>query len=499
MRKISYLLALVILIIAGFLRFNHLDQAPPGLYSDEAMNGSNLQKAIRENDFPVFYPENNGREALFINIQAFVLKAAMAATNLPPEPWMLRLTSAIFGTLSVLLLYLMVMEMGGGRNAALASSFFMATSFWHLNFSRIGFRAITAPFWLLLALWLLWLGFRKLRENKNIGWPIMFLSGLSLGAGFHSYIAYRVAPAILLIALIFWLTRFWKEKVRFLIASVLVFAGLVVAVYPLFQYFAQNPGSFFGRTTQVSVLSSSSPILGIIKNCIITAQSFFIVGDFNWRHNFAGRPLLYWPVSIAAFYGIWLSLKSVWKVIRHIKRKPEDKDFLSLLMWAWIGATALPVVISNEGLPHALRAILMAPPIMVLAGLGSVGLYERFAGKFGKYKAMSGVIAILIFLLVEVYNAYFMDWAKRPEVKSAFNADRVEMAREIRALPKDVLKVVVIKDLRDNDREIMTAQPIMFMTDSWTQEGRQEQNIIYTSPDNLPPAPENGKVRYFQL
>src|SRR3989338_5186445 len=70
----TFMLLLLILIIAGFLRLYHITTVPPGLYPDEAMNGNNALQAIQTGNYKVFYPENNGREGLFIYIQALFLK-----------------------------------------------------------------------------------------------------------------------------------------------------------------------------------------------------------------------------------------------------------------------------------------------------------------------------------------------------------------------------------------------------------------------------------------
>ena len=73
-KKFTTTLLIVIVIIATFLRLYNITQVPPGLYPDEAMNGNNALEALSKlpslSGFKVFYPENNGREGLFINIQA---------------------------------------------------------------------------------------------------------------------------------------------------------------------------------------------------------------------------------------------------------------------------------------------------------------------------------------------------------------------------------------------------------------------------------------------
>src|SRR3989339_1097576 len=189
MKNSVYWLILIILI-AGFLRFYDLKNTPPGLWSDEAMNGTNTIQALEGNKWKIFYPENFGREGLFINIQS------LSVAVFGHTPWALRLPSAIFGLLTVLGLYFLTKELFSGR-VSLFASFFLATSFWHINFSRIGFRAIMAPFFLVWALYFL-LRFYK-NEGSNFSQTLSAVfGGILFGLGFHTYIAYRITPLILL-------------------------------------------------------------------------------------------------------------------------------------------------------------------------------------------------------------------------------------------------------------------------------------------------------------
>src|SRR3990167_3715150 len=159
-RKYCWWLLLVV-IIATFLRLYQLDAAPPGLYPDEAMNGNNALEALRTGEFKVFYPENNGREGLFINIQALSLSI------FGNTPWALRLPSIVFGLLGVLGIYFLTREIlfhhRQREELSLLATFLSATSFWYINFSRISFRAIMAPAALVWGIYLLLLSFRRAR------------------------------------------------------------------------------------------------------------------------------------------------------------------------------------------------------------------------------------------------------------------------------------------------------------------------------------------------
>jgi len=160
MKKKVLIFLFIILAIAVFFRFWQLDSIPPGLYPDEAINGNEAALALESKDFRIFYPENNGREGLFINL------IALSFSIFGISVWAMKLVPAIIGLLTVLGLYFLVKELfkdlrittkDGKREPtsnnlppaeiiALLSSFFLAVSFWHINFSRIGFRAILTPF-----------------------------------------------------------------------------------------------------------------------------------------------------------------------------------------------------------------------------------------------------------------------------------------------------------------------------------------------------------------
>ena len=143
-RREEWFILLLILTIAVFFRFYQLNSIPSGLWPDEAANGVDALKALDSSDFRIFYPANNGREGLFINLQAISI-SLFGAT-----PFALRLVSAIIGTLTVLGLYLLAKQLFNRRIASVAA-FFLAVSFWHVNFSRIGFRAIMLPFIMVFA------------------------------------------------------------------------------------------------------------------------------------------------------------------------------------------------------------------------------------------------------------------------------------------------------------------------------------------------------------
>jgi 4-amino-4-deoxy-L-arabinose transferase-like glycosyltransferase len=481
-----FLLLFAIVIIASFLRLYQITELPPGLYPDEAMNGNNALEALRTGDYKVYYPENNGREGLFINIQAQFLNFLGAR-----EPWVLRLPSAVFGIITVLGLYFLAKELFSKR-VALLSSFLLATSFWHIMFSRIGFRAIMAPMLLILGVYFLLLSVRQAHEgNRNKSNLSAVIGGVIFGLGFYTYIAYRVMPFLLLTLIPFFRKQngFWKVVLIFLTATFIV--GLPIGIYYL-----QNPADFLGRTSQVSIFSSPTPVKDLTLNIVTTMGMFNFVGDGNSRHNFAGRPELFWPVGIMFVIGIILA-------IQHLTKKRElysiVPEFPTILVFLWFGLAALPVVTSNEGLPHALRAILMLPPAIILAGIGGVWIYEFLEKHLNASFLRISASIFLILLAFEAYTTYFILWGKDTNTPGAFSADYVEIGRKINDLPIDMPKYILVRAGGVDVRGVpMPTQTVMFMTDTFLPINQELRNVYYISPDTVIHVPSGAPMFYLK-
>ncbi|MBI4114218.1 MAG: glycosyltransferase family 39 protein, partial [Candidatus Niyogibacteria bacterium] len=308
--KKTLLIVLLIIGIAAFFRLFALGTVPPGLYPDEAMNGNNALEALRTHDFKTFYQENNGREGLYINLLAGVL--ALFGN----EIWALRLLPALFGILTVLFTYLFTKELFKNNTVALLAAFFMAISFWHINFSRIGFRAIMAPFFLTSSFYFLLL---TLRENISDTKQKLAAAagGVLFGLGFHSYIAYRIMPLLLIFpALLIWKKQglsFLGKKGCLWCSFALFIFFMIIAGLPLGMYYLQHPSDFLGRTSQISILDTSSPVKTLITNTFRTIGMFWFAGDGNWRHNFRGQPQLWGPIGLLFVLGIIISIIKLFK------------------------------------------------------------------------------------------------------------------------------------------------------------------------------------------
>ncbi|MGA2435807.1 MAG: glycosyltransferase family 39 protein [Bryobacteraceae bacterium] len=467
-------LLIVILAIAAFLRFYALPSMPPGLFCDEGMDGSDALAAIETHHFDVFYPEDNGREGLYVNL------AAVCVDVLGNKAWVLRLPAALFGLFTVLGVYLLVTELISVPTGLLAA-FFIATSFWHINFSRIAFRAIAAPFFLAWALYLMLVAFRRLRERRPyIGW--MALAGFVYSLGFYTYIAYRATPVVIGLVLLHrfnlarkenWLDGFWKAAAVLTIATVLVAAPLAV-------YFVQHTGAFTGRAAQVSVFEAPHPVQEIGINFWKTVMMLYTRGDSNWRHNYGDRPEVYWPVAAFMTLGFLIAIG------RLISGGKDEGQLPYLVALSWLFVGAMPAFLSDEGVPHALRAILMVPAVFLLAAIGARSLYAGLARIVHNGILPAAATVVLLALTYEAGYTYFVRWAENPIVPAFFDIGGADLAKEINAYPRNLPKVVAVTAQGISFHRLpMPVASVMYLTKTYTDREQAAAHIRYYTPDTF--------------
>src|SRR3974377_158171 len=124
---------LVLMLIAGALRFYELGAWPPGLYHDEAYNGLDALRVLAGNH-PLYFAANNGREPLFIYL------VALSVGWLGRSVYAVRFPAAVIGTLLIPAAYFMARELFG-RRVGLITAAITTITLWTIHLSMIGFRA----------------------------------------------------------------------------------------------------------------------------------------------------------------------------------------------------------------------------------------------------------------------------------------------------------------------------------------------------------------------
>ncbi len=427
-RGFRWFILIVILLVATFFRLHRLDQVPPGLNHDEAYNGLDAQHLVQSGDIAVFYPDNAGREPLHIYL------LALAISLLGERVWVLRVVSAFSAILAIPLMYRLGCDLRqrdrsewNGYLAAIA----LAVSYWHINFSRISFRAILLVTLSSAAVWLFW------RGRQTSSYRLMVLSGLALGASLYTYVAARFLLLVFLAFTIFQILSLYqggRASFGAVVCHPLTLGGLVVlgtamlVFLPLGMYFLNHPTHFLLRSANLSVLKFSGPTLQdslsvLGQNLLAVIRMFIDRGDPQPLLNLPARPAF----DILQLIGLWLGL-----LIASFRWRQPRNTFV--LLWFWI--MLLPTILSIEA-PHFLRAIGVLPPscILVSDGLTSLGaLWTRAKPRLASVGWLVLLLSVLSIAGFLTYRDYFLRWAQSPALADPFEMGRYTIAQRALAL-----------------------------------------------------------------
>jgi len=490
-----FFILILIIFLGVFLRIYQITSIPPGLYPDEAINGNNGWEAVETKSFKVFYPENNGREGLFINLIGIFLKIFNY------HHYSIRLVSVFVGILTILGIYLLAKEIFKDNLIAILSTFFLAVSFWHLNFSRIGFRGILLPFFISFGFYFYFLAKRK---KSKILW---FLSGTIIGLGFHSYISYRVIVILLFVLFLkdvverkeiqqeslpqkthFYFFNLKISKIRPIVLTSLTFSkqifcfylifffGIFLAALPLGIYFLNHYSDFISRASGVSIFKSQSPVRAFFESLVKHLLMFNFSGDCNFRHHLSCFPQL-------LNFDYFFFLVGIFALIKSKKISKEAKIFVFSGFFIFL----LPSVLTCEGIPHSIRSIGCIPFIYLLVGFGAKKFFEILKNLKVRYFFMFFILTSSFFL---TFYFYFYKWARSKNVKDAFSYSYFEISNYLNSLPKERKKYVVcnvdgvlVRDRSSNEFLPMPCQSIMFLTNSFLKKEAQKRNIYYLSEE----------------
>src|SRR4030042_5904531 len=165
--KGEYLALSLITPFAAFLRFYQLDAIPVGLSGDEAEDGFVAKRILRGEEYPLFIAGSFGEEPMHTYLVA--VSFALWGASL----WAVRFFPALMGVITVPMIFWLAKELfpkenGSASLVGLFSAFFVATSYWHIIYSRFGLEVITLPLFSSAVIYFLWRGIQSTRR-----WPFV--------------------------------------------------------------------------------------------------------------------------------------------------------------------------------------------------------------------------------------------------------------------------------------------------------------------------------------
>jgi len=343
----------VAVVLAIFLRAHDIATNPPELFEDEISGAMSAWSVVTTGhdviaDHLPLFTTRLGPQLPLYGLATVPFQAVLGHTVLA-----VRLPAVLFGVADVLLLYALVVALGGKR-LGLITAAVAAVLPWAVHFSRIGWDNAAYPPVLLAGLLLLHGALRR----ADARWAIAAAVVLAL-----SVYTYQIA---ILMTPLFALALAWPLRsrarelpVRDVVTAVA--AGLaIVAPYvwrtlavPEFTARARSISTFADGVTGASLATFVNNYLANLSPVYL-----FVSGDDNLRHGTGRGELLLWMLPFAVLGGAWC-----------VTRAP--RSVLAFAALAWLALAPLPAAITDDGVPHAARGMLgiVAWPIVVAIGV----------------------------------------------------------------------------------------------------------------------------------
>lgn len=382
---------IIILASALFLRVWRLESVPDGVYSDEASVGYDAFSILKtDSDFhgsswPLFF-KSFGEWKSPVAIYSTVPSIALFGL----DPFATRLPSAIFGTLTVLALFLVARELFNEKIGLLAGAF-AAVSPWALIYSRTNLESIAV----LPALFLfgLWFFLKGLRDSR------FWVASAGLFAiSLYSYFSSRVFIPLFLISLL-WIFR--TEIVTMKKQLITPFIIFLLISLPLISVVLFSPQILTARAQVVSILytqgHSISEFWGNYGQ-YFSSDFLFNKGDSNLRHSLPGYGQLLWFMAP-------LILAGIASAIIFFRNKKSGK-----VLFAWLLLFPVAAALTWEGIPHATRSVAAVGVFEIFAAIGAISLFVYVRERAGRKIAIMISIVFVIFAASNAWkflNDYF--------------------------------------------------------------------------------------------
>lgn len=426
-RRTALWLMVLCILVAAALRLPNLVENPPGLHYDEAANGILAGDIGIRGESPIFIPSYTGKEPLFFYFAGNLMRL------IGESVYALRMAAALLGIMTVAATYRLGKELFGERRIALIAAALLAVSFWHVLFSRLGFRAVSQPLMQALTVAALFYGLRK---DSRL-WLV--LAGVALGLSAYTYLAVRFFPIPLALAMLPLLVTKGDRGRRLRQLALFTVAGLIV-LSPLVAYFISNPDAFWVRAGQVFPDQSTGTTL--LTSYWKSLGMFFVSGDPYWRFNIPDRPIFDWLLGLLMVTG-WLV--AIVRLARNRSALERSAYLLTILVPPFM---LLPTALAADDIvPSNLRAIGLLPFILFLPALALDASLDLLGRQFRKFPgALSGMrpavpsgsvenaigIGIILLLLatgsVAIVRTYFQEWVSRADLFYDSDADLVAVS-----------------------------------------------------------------------
>ncbi|MEK7517268.1 MAG: glycosyltransferase family 39 protein [Patescibacteria group bacterium] len=423
MNKKNIVFLTLIVIIASILRLWQLGKVPSSPDWDEVALGYNAYSIIEtgRDEYGKFMPLllrsfDDYKPALYTYFSIPFI--SILGLNI----FAVRLPSAIFGILTVVVTYFLVRELFKDSRFKLevgnwkleipeVTSLLLAISPWHIQFSRIAFESNVAMGLNAISILLFLKSFKR---------PFLLLfAAISMGVSFYMYQSEKVfVPLLLIILILVFRKELFMIPKKYKVASVAIIFFIAI---PMIYYTLTNSDAL-ARAKGVSIFSDLTPFLKrnvekliednnnkdylglFLDNRRIEFAKSVVSGyishfDLNWlfvtgdieRHHAPNMGLLYlWelPFLLIGMYSLLFG--------------PFDKK-IKIFIISWFLIVPIPASVTS-GVPHAVRALNFLPIFQIFTAIGVISFVVFMSNV--KYKIANIRIEYLIFYMYILFLTF---------------------------------------------------------------------------------------------
>lgn len=445
MKKIILIL---IFLLAFVLRIFDLGLNPTSLDWDEASLGYNAYSILKtgKDEYGEFLP---------ISIRSFGdYKPPLYTyfTILPVSVFGLtefsvRLVSSIFGTLSVVVAYLLIRKLFPSKKETLylLFTFLFAVSPWHIQFSRVAFEANLALFWFIAGIYFLFKGIEKGKYT--------IIAGIAFAFSMYAYHSPRLLVPLIIVC--FCIT-YWKNVKEKLASFVLMIVIVCILVSPIFLQLSTSTGARLGSVTIFNPyerlgqsiqdieydVNNGNKIGKLLHNRRLVYgrealggyldhfnfDFLFLTGDAPGRHHAPQMGMLYLVEAPFVLLGLYLLLTK------------RERSSLFIFGWFLIAPAASAI---TTGTPHAVRAIFYLPTYQIFIAIGILACLTYLKNKDSMVKNV-GTIMIWFVFIVNFYFYLQMYYIHGPkEYSQEWQYGYKQVVNEVTQIEDNYDKVVV--------------------------------------------------------
>ncbi len=393
--RVSFVLAVIILLGATFLRTEDLTTLPVG-YTDEEVNSIRITEAAREGNIEVFYNlGNQGREGIYHVVLALVTTLTGKGT------FGYRIFSVWMGLITLASVYAIGRRIFG-EIAGLGSMAVLAVMFMPIVFSRqispmALLPAVSAAVLLLITMTMPVYRRRWQRGDNTI---IAAALGFFLGLGIYIHPAGLFILVVSLLFIIYMLRSrrsMSRRRLSYIGFSLLI---LIIMSIPYIISTIRRPG--LGGIDRLGG-TQVSDILADLVNSLVGLVG---VGDANVWVNFPNRPLLDPISAMLLFIGIGIA---IWG-----RKQPRYALML-------IGTAILsPIYLFSPNAPNFANLATLIPFIGLYIGLALQLIISYLPNLTTQRLAGVAVLGLIVAHGTWTYTDFFDNWEQTPQVQTGY-------------------------------------------------------------------------------